>query len=72
MVDNSTFIPFDWRFYDSKGKLICIHTLVPGLQEFPKKLKVTFRIQENRQNGQSITLVADDAHPDICPVQAAY
>ncbi len=33
---------------------------------------MTFRIQKNRQNGQSITLVADDAHHDICPVQAAH
>ncbi len=29
-------------------------------------------MQKNRQNGQTITLVADDAHPNICPVQAAY
>jgi hypothetical protein len=35
-------IPSDWRFYDSKGKLIYTHRLVPNLQEFPKKLKVTF------------------------------
>jgi len=40
--------------------------------EVPKKLKMTFRIQKNRQNGQSITLVSDDAHPDICPVRAAH
>jgi hypothetical protein len=40
--------------------------------EVPKKLEMTFRIQKNRQNGQSITLVADDAHRDICPVRAAY
>jgi hypothetical protein len=40
--------------------------------EVPKKLKMTFRIQKNRQNGQSITLVFDVAHPDICPVRAAY
>jgi hypothetical protein len=40
--------------------------------EAPKKLKMTFRIQKNRQNGQSITLVADDAHQDICPVWAAH
>ncbi len=33
---------------------------------------MTFRIQKNRQNGQSITLVADNAHQDICPVQAAH
>jgi hypothetical protein len=33
---------------------------------------MTFHIQKNRQNGQSITLVANSAHPKICPVQAAY
>jgi hypothetical protein len=36
------------------------------------KLKITFQIQKNRKNGQSITLVADNDHPDICPVRAAY
>jgi len=66
------FIPTDWRFYNSSGALIHIHALNSDLREFPKKLKVTFQIQKNRQNGQSNTLVADDAHPDICPVQAAY
>jgi hypothetical protein len=39
--------------------------------EVPKKLKMTFRIQKNKRNGQSITLVANNAHQDICPVQAA-
>jgi hypothetical protein len=33
---------------------------------------MTFQIQKNRQNSQIITLVADDAHLDICPVRAAY
>jgi hypothetical protein len=40
--------------------------------EVSKKLKMTFQIQKNRWNGQSITLVADDAHLNICPVRAAY
>ena len=66
------FISTDWKFYDSIGALTCIHTLNSELRELPKKLKVTFRIQKNRKNGQSITLVGDDNHPDICPVQAAY
>jgi hypothetical protein len=38
--------------------------------EVPKKLKMTFWIQKNRRNGQSITLVADNAHQDICLVRA--
>jgi hypothetical protein len=38
----------------------------------PKKLKVTFRIQKNRENGQSIILAADDKNHHICLVRAAY
>jgi hypothetical protein len=37
----------------------------------PKNTKDDLWIQKNRQNGQSITLVADNAHQDICPVRAA-
>jgi hypothetical protein len=44
--------------------------LLDGSANPPKKLKITFRIQKNRQNGQSIT--ADDKHPQICPVHSAY
>ncbi len=36
------FIPTDWRFYDSSGALICIHSLNSNPQVLPKKLKVTF------------------------------
>jgi hypothetical protein len=35
-------------------------------------MKLTFQIQKNRQNGQSITFVADEKHSNICPVRAAY
>jgi hypothetical protein len=66
------FILADWKFYNSRGALTCNHTLNSDLQELPKKLKVTFRIQKNRKNGQSITLVGNDNHPDICPVQGAH
>jgi hypothetical protein len=66
------FVWNDWRFYDCKGHIIKIHPLKSKLRAFPRKLKITFRIQKNRKNGQSITLVANDAHPDICPVSAAY
>ncbi len=62
----------DWNFYNSKGHIIKIHTLTSKPQEFPMKLQITFRTQKNRKNGQSITLVANDDHPDICPVRAAY
>jgi hypothetical protein len=65
------FTSNDWKFYDSKGCVINIHTLKSKPHEFPTKLKITFQIQKNRKNGQSIMLVANDVHPDICPVRAA-
>jgi hypothetical protein len=45
---------------------MAIH-LLDGSANPPKNLKITFRIQKNRQNGQSITFVADDKLPQICP-----
>jgi hypothetical protein len=48
-----------------------VHSL-DGLVDLPKKRKLTFRIQKNCQNGQSITFAMDDKHPHICPVRAAY
>jgi hypothetical protein len=46
--------------------------LQESIYEQPKKLTITFRIQKNWQNGQSITFVADNKHPHICPVRLAY
>ena len=57
------FIPPDWQFYNKKGRLMTVHSL-DGLTDPPTKMKMTFRIQKNRQNGQSITFVADDKHPN--------
>jgi hypothetical protein len=48
------------------------YDLLEGTHVTPKKLKVTFRIQKNRENGQSITLVADDMNHHICPVHTAH
>jgi hypothetical protein len=66
------FTPLDWKFFDARNRLISIHAQGTDLREYPKKLRITFRHQKNRQNGQSITLVSDDEHKDICPVRAAY
>ncbi len=66
------FIPTDWKFYDSSGAIMNIYPLTSLVQVHPVRLKVTYRIQKNRQNRQCITLVANNNHPDICPVRAAY
>jgi hypothetical protein len=61
------FVPTDWSFYDASGRLMTLHSL-DGSGDPPKKLKIKFRIQKNRQNEQLITFAADDKHPHICPV----
>jgi hypothetical protein len=61
------FVANNWKFHNDNGRLMTIH-LLDGSADPPKKLKITFRIQKNRRNGQSITFVADDKHPQICPV----
>ena len=60
------FISSDWNFFNCKKRLII------NQMEVPKKLKMIFRIQKNRWNGQAITLVADDNHDEICPVWGAH
>ncbi len=52
------FIAIDWNFYYTKGH---------GLAETPKKLRITFRIQKNRNNDQQVTVTADNKQPShIC------
>lgn len=65
------FLPTDWIFKNEKGRLIKIHALDVNTVA-PSEVKITFRIQKNRQNGQAITITADNDYPTICPVRAAY
>jgi hypothetical protein len=61
------FIANDWKLYDKKGKVV--DASCPT--SMPVKVKATFRIQKNRQNGQSVTNLSNNKHPDICPAKAA-
>jgi hypothetical protein len=65
------FVSSDWKFYNDNGCLMMVHSL-NSLADLLKKMKLTFRIQKNCQNGQSITFAANDKHLHICPVCAAY
>ena len=64
------FIRKDWIFYDSKGRRITKHGI--HMLKHLGKLKVTWRIQKNRRNGQSISIVAEYLNIDISAVHAAY
>jgi hypothetical protein len=62
------FTPLDWIIYDKNNAIINTANQPTLLQ----RVKVTFWIQKNRQNGQSITLKTNNKHPEICPVRAVY
>ena len=57
----------DWNFFDKKGKIV--DASCPTNKQ--TIVKATFRIQKNRRKRQSVTIVADDTYPKICPVKAA-
>jgi hypothetical protein len=44
------FLPTDWIFYDENGRVIRDHSSGEACPS-PKKMKITFRIQKNRQKG---------------------
>ena len=63
--------PLDFIIHDNNNAIINEKNTANDLTVL-KHVKVIFRIQKNRQNGQSITLKTDNMHPEICPVRAVY
>ncbi len=63
------FTANDFFFYDAKKRII--EDLGPASIESVAAVKITWRIQKNRQNGQSITLATDKKFLDLCPVLSA-
>lgn len=63
------FTANDFVFLDSKKHII--EDLTTESIKSVAAVKITWRIQKNRQNGQSITLAADNKFPDLCPVLSA-
>ena len=64
------FIRKDWMFYDKQGRIIQAHS--ESMLVNLSKVRITFCIHKNRQNGQTITVVVDPKNPAICPVRNAY
>ena len=65
------FLPTDWVFRNKRNEKITI-TKDGSVCDSPCQVRITFRIQKNRMNGQEITILADDSNPRICPVRAAF
>ncbi len=63
------FIANDFIFYDEK-KCVVKNLNNDSLQQ-ARSVKITWRIQKNRQNGQSITLAAEIDRAEICPMRSA-
>jgi hypothetical protein len=63
------FVASNFIFYDGKKHIVKI--LDEDSFQQVGLVKITWRIQKNRQNGQAITLAAEVSRPKICPVRSA-
>jgi hypothetical protein len=63
------FIANDFQFIDVTGQVII--ELSDTSIDVVDRVRVTWRIQKNRQNNQKVTLSCDKSNPTICPVLAA-
>ena len=58
----------DFEFFDAHGRKIeDVEANVKSI----RKLRITWRVQKNRRNGQRITWMLDTVNPRLCMVQAA-
>jgi hypothetical protein len=63
------FIANDFIFYNEKKRFV--KDLNKDSLQQARFVKITWCIQKNRQNSQSITLAAESDQPKICPVRSA-
>ena len=61
------FTANDFAFYDEDGNRITEFSR--AARNRARSVKITWRIQKNRKNGQRITLGADSKVPLLCPVR---
>ena len=60
------FTANDFAFYDSDGNIIS--DLNEDSLDTASKVRITWRIQKNHENGEKKTLSADPICPKLCPV----
>ena len=65
------FTSLDFIIYFKNNAIINEINTVKQLSML-QKVKVTFQIKKNRENGQSISFKADKKYPEICPVRAVH
>lgn len=63
------FLADDFVFYDRQGRRMTV--LTRSDLERVGSMRVKWRIQKNRRNGQTLKVPADHDNPDICPVRNA-
>ena len=65
-------LPQDFVFYDLRGRKIRTHqeAVRLGIQGI-SRVRITWRVQKNKQNGESKTYVKNVNKPDLCPVNRA-
>ena len=63
------FTANDFVFYNKNGKII--NNLNEDSLDIAIKVRITWRIQKNRRNGERKTLSAKPTCPKLCPVRAA-
>jgi hypothetical protein len=64
----NAFIANDFIFYNNRKHII--KELSKDSLQRARFVKITWWIQKNLQNGQSITLAAESDRPEICPVRS--
>lgn len=60
----------DFVFFDADGRVITTHC--EANLQIVASVRVRWRIQKNRENGQTITFAENSACHDMCEVRAAY
>jgi len=63
------FIVNDFQFIDVTGQVIT--ELSDASIDVVDRVRITWRVKQNHQNNQKITLSCDKTNPTICPVLAA-
>ena len=64
------FLAEDFNFFDKNKRKIKVFN--KSSLKRVHSMQVKWRIQKNRQNGQTLHIMAELDHPDICPVRNAF